>query len=199
MSLPHPKRQRGADALLDPARFLGRWISNPLKTGAVAPSGRGLARLMASYLDPAGAGSVIELGPGTGPVTQALIERGFAPHRLILIEYSEDFATLLRRRFPGVTVLRGDAYAVRDTVGRMLTGPALGVVSSLPLLTRPVEARRALLADALALCAPGAPFVQFTYAGKPPIPVAAEDYDVARSRTVLLNVPPARVFVYRRR
>ncbi|OZA81797.1 MAG: phospholipid methyltransferase, partial [Azorhizobium sp. 39-67-5] len=53
----------------DEIRFLQSWFQNPLKTGAVSPSGRALARMMASYLDPRIEGPVIELGPGTGPVT----------------------------------------------------------------------------------------------------------------------------------
>ena len=94
---------------VDAARFLGRWARNPLQTGAVAPSGKHLAQLMASYVDVNGTGPIVELGPGTGPVTSALLRHGVAPERLFLLEYSSEFCDLLRKRFPGVTVIQGDA------------------------------------------------------------------------------------------
>jgi phosphatidylethanolamine/phosphatidyl-N-methylethanolamine N-methyltransferase len=186
----------------DQFRFMGAWLKSPLKTGAVAPSGRFLARMMASYVDPLSDGPVIELGPGTGPVTQALLNRGVRPDRLFLIEYSKDFARLLRQRFPGVTVIEGDAYGIKQTLGNVLAKqkkPVSAIVSSLPLLTRPEIERQRLLLDALALGAERAPFIQFTYGGKPPVPMQGlDDVVVEKSRKILWNMPPARVFVYRK-
>ncbi len=185
----------------DEARFIGAWLKSPLKTGAVAPSSRFLARLMASYVDPANDGPVIELGPGTGPVTEALILRGVKRERLFLIEYSADFCRLLRQRFPGVTVIEGDAYGIQKTLSAFpaaLAAPFSAVVSSLPLLTRPESERGGLVHDALKLAQPGAPFIQFTYGGKPPVPAGAvANISIEKSRTIWWNMPPARVFVYR--
>jgi phosphatidylethanolamine/phosphatidyl-N-methylethanolamine N-methyltransferase len=45
---------------------------------------------------------------------------------------------------------------------------------------------------------PSAPFVQFTYGVAPPIPARPRDYTVTGSNRVWLNLPPARVWVYRR-
>jgi phosphatidylethanolamine/phosphatidyl-N-methylethanolamine N-methyltransferase len=185
----------------DEARFIGAWLKNPLKTGAVAPSSRFLARMMASYVDPSATGPVIELGPGTGPVTAALLNRGVKPERLILIEYSPDFVRLLKKRFPQVSVIQGDAYDIAKTLsGHVDASVALSaIVSSLPLLTRPENQRAALLDAALSLGAQSAPFIQFTYGGKPPVlPQELPDVTIERSRTVLFNIPPARVFVYRK-
>ncbi|PIK69681.1 phospholipid methyltransferase, partial [Methylobacterium frigidaeris] len=58
--LPHPQPQKKRDILEDEARFLRSWFERPLVTGAVTPSGRMLARTMASYVDPRLAGPVIE-------------------------------------------------------------------------------------------------------------------------------------------
>ena len=77
----------------DEARFLRSWLERPLVTGAVTPSGRLLARTMASYVDPRVPGPVIELGPGTGPVTDALVRRGVAQDRLVLVEFNPDFCS----------------------------------------------------------------------------------------------------------
>lgn len=188
------------EPLPDEARFLRSWFERPLVTGAVTPSGKMLARTMASYADPAVPGPVIELGPGTGPVTEALIRRGFEQERLVLVEFNPDFCALLRRRFPRTTVICGDAYRIRDTLGSLAGASCAATISSLPLFTKPLEQRLQLLEEAHNLMRPGAPFVQFTYAVVPPIPAKCEagSYTASRSNRVWLNLPPARVWVYRR-
>lgn len=188
------------DPLEDEARFLKSWLERPLVTGAVTPSGKMLARTMAAYVDPRRPGPVVELGPGTGPVTEALIRRGIAPERLVLVEFNPNFCDLLKRRFPGATVVQGDAYDIRASVAAVLAEPAAATVSSLPLFTKPLEQRLDLLNTAHDLMHPGAPFVQFTYAVVPPIPArcAAGSYTASGSNRVWLNLPPARVWVYRR-
>ncbi|MFE1602299.1 class I SAM-dependent methyltransferase [Methylobacterium sp. ID0610] len=186
------------DLFEDEARFLRSWFERPLVTGAVTPSGRMLARTMASYVDPRVPGPVIELGPGTGPVTDALVRRGIEQERLVLVEYNPDFCELLRRRFPRATILRGDAYRIRETLRGVVDEPACATISSLPLLTKPLEQRLELLQGAHELMQANAPFVQFTYAVAPPIPERSSTYTASRSNKVWLNLPPARVWVYRR-
>lgn len=182
----------------DEARFLKSWLEKPLVIGAVSPSGRALARMMAAYADPARPGPVIELGPGTGPVTEALLARGFSPDRLILLEFNDAFVPLLQERFPGVTVIQGDAYAVKALVGPKLSRPACAIVSSLPLLTKPLGQRVRLIRDCFGLANPDARFVQFTYTLSPPIPLEALNGITADgSPRIWLNLPPARVYAYR--
>lgn len=188
------------DPLEDEARFLRSWFERPLVTGAVTPSGKMLARTMASYVDPRVDGPVIELGPGTGPVTEALIRRGIEQERLVLVEYNPDFCKLLQKRFPRATIVRGDAYDIATTLGSVITEKAAAMVSSLPLFTKPLEQRLDLLNAGHAMMHAGAPFVQFTYAVVPPIPARCDagTYTASRSNRVWLNLPPARVWVYRR-
>ena len=196
---PRPRGfQRKRDGFDDEARFLRSWIERPLQTGAVMPSGRFLARAMAMPVDPNGKSPVVELGPGTGPVTDALIKRGVAPERLVLVEYNPDFCHLLKRRFPTATVVQGDAYGLAHTLRGVLDHPAAAVVSSLPLLTRPLPVRLNLFHDALKLMEPGAPFVQFTYGVVAPIPPTAAGALAHGSKRIWLNLPPARVWTYRR-
>ncbi|MGY2050893.1 class I SAM-dependent methyltransferase [Methylobacterium sp. JK268] len=186
------------DLFEDEARFLRSWLERPLVTGAVTPSGRLLARTMASYVDPRMTGPVIELGPGTGPVTDALVRRGIAQERLVLVEYNPDFCDLLHRRFPRATIIRGDAYRIRETLRGVVDEAACATISSLPLFTKPLEQRLDLLQEVHDLMHPNAPFVQFTYAVVPPIPARSSTYTASRSNKVWLNLPPARVWVYRR-
>ena len=181
----------------DEMKFIRSWMEKPLRTGAVMPSGKALARVMARYVDPQATGPVIELGPGTGPVTEALVQRGVDPSRLVLVEFDPDFCRLLRSRYPTATVVQGDAYRLRRLLGTTMRGPAAAVVSGLPLVTKPLRTRLRLISDALGLLAPGAPFIQFTYAMVPPIPKALAGIKAESSDLIWMNLPPARVWVYR--
>ena len=162
------------------------------------PSGRPLARTMAKCVDPETEGPVIELGPGTGAVTAALVEQGIDPSRLVLVEFNPTFCRLLRTRYPEATVVQGDAYGIKRLLANLLRQPAAAVVSGLPLFTKPLKFRLRLLADAFTLLAPAAPFVQFTYAMVSPIPRAYSGAHTQASERIWLNIPPARVWIYRK-
>jgi phosphatidylethanolamine/phosphatidyl-N-methylethanolamine N-methyltransferase len=183
----------------DEMQFIRSLIEKPLSMGAVMPSSKALARTMARYVDPAASGPVIELGPGTGPVTEALVQHGIDPARLVLVEFNQDFCRLLRTRYPAATVVQGDAYRLRRLLQTYVCEPAAAVVSSLPLLTKPLRTRLRLIADVMALTAKGAPFVQFTYGVVPPIPKSLSGITAQASNLIWLNLPPARVWVYRGR
>ena len=118
--------------------------------GAVMPSGKLLARTMAQYVDVNSSGPVVELGPGTGAITSALIEHGVDQKRLVLVEYNPGFCALLRDRYPQAKVVQGDAYTLRDSLRNVLNAPASAVVSGLPLVTKPMLTRLKLIRDAFA-------------------------------------------------
>jgi phosphatidylethanolamine/phosphatidyl-N-methylethanolamine N-methyltransferase len=182
----------------DEVRFLRSWIEKPLHMGAVMPSGRVLARTMAQYVDIKSSAPVVELGPGTGAITNALIEHGVDQKRLVLVEYNPGFCALLRDRYPHAKVVQGDAYKLRDSLWDVLHVPASAVVSGLPLVTKPMLTRLKLIRDAFLALAPGAPFVQFTYSVAPPIPKSLPGVSTEASERIWMNLPPARVWVYRK-
>ena len=183
--------------LQDQLRFLGRLVARPRHTGAVAPSGPALARAMAAQVDPASKGPLLELGPGTGVVTDALIARGIAPERITAIEYDPGFAALVASRFPGIRVMNGDAFSLDKTLGSSARGDFAAIVSSLPLVNFPHAMRVSILRQVFERLAHGAPFVQFSYRLGPPV-APPEGVSVHRAAVVWLNLPPARVWVYRR-
>ncbi|MGC2775376.1 MAG: rRNA adenine N-6-methyltransferase family protein [Bradyrhizobium sp.] len=200
--MPFPTSVRASKKPLrldDEVRFLRSWIEKPLHMGAVMPSGRLLARTMAQYVDPHGTGPVVELGPGTGAITNALVEHGVDQKRLVLVEYNPGFCALLRDRYPHAKVVQGDAYRLRDTLWNVLSAPASAVVSGLPLVTKPMLTRMKLVRDAFAAMSPNAPFVQFTYSVVPPIPKSLPGVTTEASERIWMNLPPARVWVYRKR
>jgi phosphatidylethanolamine/phosphatidyl-N-methylethanolamine N-methyltransferase len=182
----------------DEVHFIRSWIERPLSTGAVTPSGKILARTMARYVDPNSIGPVVELGPGTGPVTEALVEAGVDPARLVLVESNPAFCRILRARYPAATLVQGDAYSMRRLLQTLLLEPAAAMVSGLPLITKPVKMRLRLIRDAFDLMVPGAPFVQFTYAVASPLPKRFGGFSIEASERIWMNIPPARVWVYRK-
>jgi phosphatidylethanolamine/phosphatidyl-N-methylethanolamine N-methyltransferase len=202
--LLHRSQKAGGRAnLVDNARFIRQWIENPRLIGAVSPSGRALAKTMAGFVETHKDGHIVELGPGTGPVTQALLARGVAPERLVLVEFETRFCHLLSERFPGVNVVQGDAYGLKATLNGKVAGKIASVVSSLPLLCRPERDRVELLNQAFELMGDDGLFIQFTYGlTKSPMPMHAHGvkgaYVGKGSPPIVLNIPPARVWRYRK-
>ena len=180
----------------DLALFRRRLLQNPRQISAIAPSSRQLARAMAEGLGPH-TGRVVEFGPGTGRLTQAILDAGVAPSHLALFELDSDFVRHLHQKFPGVAVHHLPADHADEIVP-----PGVGaVVSGLPLLSMPAPVREAIVAAAFRLLAPGAPFIQFTYGPVPPLPpetLAALGLRVEPGRKVWLNAPPARVYRFYR-
>ena len=182
----------------DTLRFIGRLITQPKTVGAIAPSSRALGRAMAAQIDPEVQGPVLELGPGTGVATAALIERGIAPERIVAVEYNQDFAALIASRYRGVHVISGDAFDLGKTFGSRFSAPFIGAVSGVPLLNFNVAQRQTFLNGVLARLKPGAPYVQFSYGVHCPVAPPA-GVSVTQAAYIFFNLPPARVWVYRRR
>jgi phosphatidylethanolamine/phosphatidyl-N-methylethanolamine N-methyltransferase len=154
---------------------------------------------MAAAVGPVPRGLIVELGPGTGPVTRALIESGAAPERLVLLEYDPGFCAILRQRFAPAKIVQGDAYDIPGALVEFAGRPIAAVVSSLPLLNQPPHRRAKLIADAFALMGRAGVFVQFTYGLVSPIPreACAKRYSAHRGRRIWRNLPPACVWTYR--
>ncbi|GLK54482.1 phospholipid N-methyltransferase [Methylopila capsulata] len=189
-----------ATQTFDGFTFLREWLTAPLRVGAVFPSGATLAKAMTAEIGPE-TGAVIELGPGTGVFTQALIARGVPEHQLALIETGSEFAALLDTRFPQARTLWMDASQLRGV--DLFDGELAGaVVSGLPLLSMKPRKVIAILDAAFSHLRPGGAFYQFTYG--PTCPVARPILDrlglkAVRVGWALANVPPASVHRIQRR
>jgi phosphatidylethanolamine/phosphatidyl-N-methylethanolamine N-methyltransferase len=181
------------------ALFLSRWIKAPHLIGALAPSSRGLAQAMARQVDLAGGGVVIELGGGTGSITRALLERGLGRDRLVVVERDRTLAALLRSRFSGVKVVRGDAGELVELLRPLALGGVAAVVSSLPLLSMPKSARRRIVEESFALLDTAGTFVQFTYGVTSPFDALACGLVGEVAQRIWRNFPPATVWRFRRR
>jgi phospholipid N-methyltransferase len=181
--------------LLSPLLFAREWLRAPLRVGAVAPSSARLAAAMTQGLT-ATCGPVVELGPGTGVFTAALLRRGIAPAQVAVIEAGEHFATNLTRRFPQVAVICGDAARVR-ALSPFGPGGAALVICGLPLLSMPAAKVLRILAGCMAAIRPDGELRLFTYGQRCPIPsqmLSRLGLVTQHRRFVPLNMPPASVY-----
>ncbi|QND54794.1 methyltransferase domain-containing protein (plasmid) [Phyllobacterium sp. 628] len=179
--------------------FLRSWIRNPLRTAAILPSGSKISALMTGEIDPH-RGPVLELGPGTGPFTRSLLQRGVPEANLTLVEYSSEFASLLRGRYPNARILRMDAARIGD-FDLFEPGSVGAVVSGLGVLTMPPRQVKNILNGAFKYLRPGGAFYQITYG--PRCPVSKKILDVLQLEEsfvgkTIRNIPPASVYRIKR-
>jgi len=179
--------------------FLKNYLQDPIRVASVLPSGRNLARAMAAEIVPGS--RVVELGAGTGTLTQALLEKGVEPSKLHIVEQNADFVQILERQFPESDVLAIDAAEIATHLDQ-LAGEIDYVVSGLPILWFSRDLKQRILSGAFALLRQGGSFHQFSYFARPPVSQGMLDQlGLTASRTGFapLNVPPAFTYRFERR
>ncbi|MER8825354.1 class I SAM-dependent methyltransferase [Mesorhizobium sp. M0938] len=191
-------RKALAEKFDDELKFFKGWIDKPKAVGSIVPTSSITARKMASVVDPTSGLPVLEVGPGTGVITRAILARGVRPENLYAVEYSTDFVHHLRRLYPGVNVIEGDAFNLDATLGDKSGLTFDSVVSGVPLLNFPVAQRIAYVESLLDRIPTGRPIVQLTYGPMSPIPPGRGDYTVEHFHFVIRNIPPTQLWIYRR-
>ena len=186
-----PRRTNGL------AFFLG-FLRQPELVGSVIPSSRFLERRVVDVADIASARTVVELGPGTGGTTRAILEALPADGRLLTMEIDPEFVALLRRNGdPRLVVHHASAERIREALQeRVLPAPDV-VISGIPFSTMPREQGRGILRAVWSSLAPGGRFVAYQFRGH----VARLERELLGrpdTEVELLNVPPMRVYRWRK-
>jgi phospholipid N-methyltransferase len=174
--------------------FASQLVRSPREVGAICPSGQSLARGMAALI-PETPGLVVEFGAGTGVVTQAILDRGVARDRLLVIEYSPRFCAILRRKFPDLTIIQGDAAKLSSYLPP--DARIAAIVSSLPLMSLPKQTRASIIAQVRSVMRQEGCIIQFTYALWAASPFRRAGYQPDSRKIILLNLPPARLERFR--
>jgi phosphatidylethanolamine/phosphatidyl-N-methylethanolamine N-methyltransferase len=187
-----------AERLEDEVRFFKTWATSPLKVGSVTPTSRQLANVMVALARPDLSGFVLETGPGTGVVTQALLDAGMPAERIVSIEYDKDFCRLLKKRFPDIHLIQGDALDLKNTLGEFRDVKFSTALSGIPLLNLPKKKRAPYLEGLLDHLVPGGVVSQLSYSFTPPQEAIPGRLAVDKSKWVTLNFPPGRAWIYRR-
>lgn len=191
-------QRRIAEKFDDEIRFFRGWIDGPKTVGAIVPTSPVTSRRMASVIDVGSGLPVLELGPGTGAVTRAILERGLPPERLASVEYSADFFTALVETYPGVRFIHGDAFNLDAALGDGGATLFDCVISAIPLLNFPMRERVALVGRLLDRIPAGRPVVQISYGPVSPVSAKRASFGVEPLDWVMRNIPPARLWLYRR-
>ena len=181
---------------------LGIWIKNyinhPLQLGAVLPSSAALASLMTKHLYPGIDGYLLELGPGTGSFTRAILRRGIPERNLVLLEQSPDFTNLLKQSFPEATILCGDAQYVTNILNSAGIQQVDEIVSGIPLNAMTSITRRTICDAAMAMLKHQGSFAQVSYLPRCSIPndsILLHSAQKLFCGVTMRNIPPA--FVWR--
>ncbi|RWB78279.1 MAG: methyltransferase domain-containing protein [Mesorhizobium sp.] len=191
-------RKALAEKFDDELKFFKGWIDKPKTVGSIVPTSSITARKMASIVNPRSGLPVLEVGPGTGVITRAILAQGVKPENLYAVEYSTDFVRHLRGLYPGVNVIEGDAFNLNATLGDKRDMVFDSVVSGVPLLNFAVAQRIAYIESLLDRIPAGRPIVQLTYGPLSPIPAGRGDYTVEHFDFIFRNIPPTQLWIYRR-
>ncbi|MEZ5931378.1 MAG: methyltransferase domain-containing protein [Alphaproteobacteria bacterium] len=165
--------------------------------GSIIPSSMALARAVTSAVAWEPGQTVVELGAGTGAISQGLLEKGMPSDALMMIELDEQLYDYLRNRFPGVRVVHGDATRLSEIVAEQDIGAVSTVVSGLPMVNMPFDFQRAIVEESVKSLQPGGYLLQYSYSPLSPIPAKKLGVKAELVRFVLRNVPPATVWRFR--
>ncbi|WP_455273225.1 phospholipid N-methyltransferase PmtA [Rhizobium herbae] len=179
-------------------RFFKGWRSNMKAVGSIVPTSGITARRMASVVNPHSGLPVLELGPGTGVITKAILQKGVQPENLVSIEFSTDFYQHLVKTYPDVDFINGDAFDLDKTLGARRDQQFDSVVSAVPLLNFPMHMRVSLIDDLLSRIPVGRPVIQISYGPLSPVVAMPDRYQISHYDFVVRNIPPAQLWVYRK-
>ena len=186
-----PDGQFGAGAL-----FFRHWLRHPLGIGAMLPSSLAVARAMARDLPLHRPGAVLELGGGTGIVTRTLLEAGCPPERLVVVEREPALAAVLRRSFPAIRIVEGDARDLSRLLALHGVTRLAAVVSSLPIKWFPIAGQREVVMPCLDLLGEGGALLQLTNALVSPLDRAALCLEGAEIERIWTQFPPVQLWRY---
>jgi len=174
------------------------YLQHPLQMGALFPSSSALSSLMVRHINPDTHGLILELGPGTGSFTRALLRRGIPEGKLVLLEQSPDFTTLLQNSFPDATVICGNAKDLAAIIRPLGVKEFNEIVSGLPLNAIGNELRQTICDEGFKLLRLGGSFAQVSYLPRCSIPnniITTHSAKKIYCGIALRNIPPG--FVWR--
>lgn len=178
--------------------FIRKLLKNPKSMGAIAPSSKKLAAFMAQCIHPDEV--IVELGAGTGGLTLALLEAGVKPSNLVLCELDHDMCNLLRRKFPSLLVIEGDATHLRQLLADK--APHIqdvdAIVSGIPMVNLNFSEQSLIMEVCFQVLCEEGRFLQFTYGPRSPLPSKKLGLHAQRLGHVLQNMPPAVIWQYTR-
>jgi phosphatidylethanolamine/phosphatidyl-N-methylethanolamine N-methyltransferase len=176
--------------------FFRQWLRSPKSMGSIIPSSKFLAEGVAREVAWEPGQYVVELGGGTGAISQGLIDRGIPRDHLVVIELDTSLHGFLKERLSGCHVIQGDATRLDEILKHHGIGEVGTVISGLPMVGMPFDFHKAIIGQGFRNVRPGGFMLQYSYSPVAPIPAAKLGVEAKIARFVPLNVPPAFVWKY---
>ena len=195
-----------AEGFRESLLLLTKFLRSPRTVGAVTPSSKALAQTMIQNLPVNQAASIVELGPGTGAFTGAILERVGPAAKVLAMEIEPEFVAKVRRTWPAALCVNASAEELESVVAANGLGPVDHIISGLPFASLPAPMTSRILDGVMHTLRPGGTFTQFHYLhgfGMPPGRAFRREMSrrmggAPTRRFVLRNIPPACVFTWRR-
>lgn len=178
--------------------FLRRWVAHPFRVAAVLPSSDAFCSLVARHAVRSPDEIVVEVGAGTGAISQALITAGLPQSNLLMIELDDEMSRMLQARFPGANVVLGDAKAPAEVIPQDWHGRITTCVSGLPLLQFPLAEQRRFVDQLFDTMGPGGRLLQYSNMPVPPLPKNRLSLDATRLSTTWNGPMPGFVWQFTR-
>ena len=178
--------------------FFRQWLRSPKSMGSVIPSSRALARAVAKQVVRRPGEAIVELGGGTGAISEGLLESGVPRDKLVIVELDGELHGYLKRRFDGVRVVRGDATRLNDILAQQGVDRVSTVVCGIPMVTMSPDFLRAIVEASFQAMGTDGMFLQYSYSPVPPIRARKLGFEMRLAHYVLWNIPPATVWRLRR-
>lgn len=187
-----------AQALKESEVFFKEWLRSPKAMGSIIPSSAVLAKAIALEVARRDDEYVVELGGGTGSISQGLLDAGIPRDKLVIIEYADDLYNYLKSNFPGCRVIQADATKLADVLKSEKINKVGTVISGLPMVGMPDDFRQAIVNSGFASMPKGGFMLQYSYSPLCPVPAKELNIRAKLVRYVVRNVPPAAVWKYER-
>lgn len=178
--------------------FLSGFLRKPREVGSIIPSSRFMERRIVRTAGIEHAKLIVELGPGTGGTTRALLRAMRPDATLVTIEINPDFSALLEKfGDPRLVVHTGDAGDIRRVLADHDLPEADVVLSGIPFSTMSRQVGTEILHSVHAALRPGGAFVAYQVRDRVET-LGREVFGPAQVQTELRNIPPMRVYRWER-
>lgn len=176
--------------------FFKEFFLHPKSVGSAVPSSILLAKTIAAQVPKNTSGYIVEVGPGTGVITEMLLKSGISPDKFIAIERSASFYEHLKKRFPDANIIHGDAANLTELLGEKAAQVSV-IVSGLPLRSLPKNIAKKIGQQLEKVLQPNGLFIQFTYSWIKTHSSLPKNFKYAYSKHIWFNLPPARIDVFK--
>ena len=174
--------------------FLKSWFDSPTRMGALFPSFARTGRILASIIKDQANVNVVELGAGTGQVTDQIIAAGVNLDNFATIEFDTHFCNEVRNKHPGIRILNIDAATMEENLPKRFVGNTDYIISTLPLITLGEKKAKEVIEAVFKVLKPGGVYIQITFSPIKPKYMKKLGLRAKKICVAWINLPPTHIW-----